>query len=108
MNGSGFVRTLMAKKMSAEKFLVHVLEMVELQLQIWDTYEVIVLKLSNYEIIVTCGEKEFKPVIITEKQIKELQRKGPYFLDIYIWEKLQENGVEIVDIEGGYFKTIGM
>lgn len=49
MNTQGFIRGMMAKNYSSEKFLVHVATTVERQLQEWnEQFEIMVAKLQNY------------------------------------------------------------
>lgn len=107
MNSSSFVRSLLAKKMTGEKFLLHVLQMVERQLQEWDDYHLIVMKFRDYEILITCGNQEIEHIIISEQRLAELQQKSPYSLDLTIWEELLKKGINIKKDGGSYLRSLG-
>lgn len=106
MNSSGWIRGMMAKNYENEKFLLHVGEGIEKQLQEWDAnYSVNIMKLRDYHFVVRIGEKYYETVL-SEKDIRELQSKGPYSLDYKIWSDLEEEGLEIKWGYGDYLDKV--
>ena len=56
MNTSGFIRGMMSKSLNGEDFLKRVVRCVEQELQQWDaTYEILLLKITDYHIIKKYG-----------------------------------------------------
>ncbi|TKD72185.1 hypothetical protein [Pseudalkalibacillus hwajinpoensis] len=81
MNCNGFTRGLMAKNYSGEKFLLHVCDVIERQLNEWsDDFEVMVMKLVDYELVVK-KENKYYEMTLSEKDIETLQNKFPFSLD---------------------------
>ncbi|WP_026909077.1 hypothetical protein [Paucisalibacillus globulus] len=106
MNTTGFIRGYMAKNQDGEIFLKHVLVTVERQLQEWDSnYEVQLIKLSNYEVLVKNG-KEIINFTISKPQLASFQSSSPYKLDQYIWRELKNNAVPIKDWNGNYLTYV--
>lgn len=106
MNISGFARGLMAKNYCAEKFLLHVANCIEGQLKEWDeNYEVILMKMQDYEFIVRKGVEEYH-TLLTENDIEILKQSGPFQLDRKIWKDLENQGLPILKGFGNYLETI--
>ena len=106
MNTTGFIRGYMAKNQDGEKFLKHVLVTVERQLQEWDpNYEVQLIKLSNYEVLVK-NDKETINFTISESQLALFQSRSPYTLDRFIWKELEDKGVTIGKCDGNYLTYV--
>ncbi|WP_042355591.1 hypothetical protein [Bacillus rubiinfantis] len=106
MNINGLVRGQMARTYSEERFLLHVATCIEQQLQEWDArYEVIVMKLKDYELIVKDSERDYQ-ITIAEKDIAPLQQAGPYSLDQKCWKDLEAQGLPIVKGFGNYIEMI--
>lgn len=106
MNTTGFIRGLMSKNVSSEDYLKHVTTTVEQQLQEWDpSYEVFVMKLSNYEIIVK-KELQYYNLTLPEAEVIALQDKSPYSLDRKIWSELVDQGLQLVWGTGNYLEYV--
>lgn len=106
MNISGVARSYMSRHLGEEDFLIHVSKTVERQLQEWDgAYEVIIMKLENYEWNVKLGDDYFH-IELSEKVIHELQHRDPYALDRKLWKDLQEQGLKIVRGYGNYLDFV--
>lgn len=96
MNSSGWIRGMMSKNVSAEKFLLHVATCIEGQLKEWDTnYEVYVMKFTDYQFVVKNGEKYIE-LKLTADEVTQLQSQSPYSLDKRIWTELKEQGLTIL------------
>jgi hypothetical protein len=106
MNINGFARGYMANNHSTENFIKHVVEEIEQQLLEWDhNYEVFLLKLSYYEIMVK-KEDDYFHVKLSEKEVNSLQKRGPFQLDREIWKELEKQGVAIIKGHGNYIDTV--
>ena len=106
MNNSGFIRGIMSKNFDQEKFLLHVGETIEKQLQEWDeNYRVNILKMNNYIFIVKNKEKDFW-LEISEQELEKLQHKSPYSLDYQIWTMLAIQGIDIKFGNGDYLEKV--
>lgn len=106
MNTTGFIRGLMSKTMSGEKFLIHVATCIEQQLQEWDRdYKVVVMKLQDYEMSVTVHQTSYQ-ITIAEVELTMLQNRGPYALDKKIWSELERQGLIITQGSGNYLKYV--
>jgi len=106
MNVSGMIRGYMSKNMDSEAFLLHVANLIEQQLQEWDeAFEVYVMKLKHYEIVVKNTEDYFH-VYLTEENLYKLQHTSAFSLDRYIWEELQRQGIAIVRGTGNYIDHV--
>lgn len=78
MNVSGVMRGYLCKSFKGEKFLLHVAETMEKQLKEWDPqYEVFLMKLANYELMIKKGETYYH-VLLSEQEIEIL--RGPSHL----------------------------
>ncbi|WP_154663566.1 hypothetical protein [Neobacillus dielmonensis] len=106
MNISGFARGLMSKNYSTERFLLHVANCVEGQLKEWDEkYEVLVLKLKNYEFIVKMGDQDYY-LPLPEEEIAALQQMGAFALDRRVWRELENQGLPIQRGHGNYINYV--
>ncbi|GHH99215.1 hypothetical protein [Neobacillus kokaensis] len=106
MNINGFARGLMARNCTEERFLIHVATCVEQQLQEWDAqFEVMVMKLKEYEIFVKYGDDDYH-LRISEEDVSTLQKTGPYHLDQKIWRELENQGLKILEGFGNYLDTV--
>lgn len=106
MNVMGFIRGLMSKNMDNESFFIRVAETVEAQLKEWDeNYEVMVMKLKDYEFYVYRGETSCH-VSISEQEAAALQDKSPFSLDYKIWRSLEEQGLEVLSGYGDYIDKV--
>lgn len=106
MNSNGFARGLLAKNYSGEKFLLHVSDVIERQLKEWsDAFEVIVMKLVDYEFVVKKGNRYFE-LVISEQELDTLQATGPFALDRFVWKELEKQGVAIVREYGDYIERV--
>ncbi|MDQ0484049.1 hypothetical protein [Guptibacillus hwajinpoensis] len=106
MNSNGFIRGLMAKDYSREKFLLHVADVIERQLKEWsEVYEVMVMKLVNYEFVVKMDNRYYE-VVISEKELDTLQATAPFALDRFVWKELEKQGIEIVRGYGDYIERV--
>ena len=75
MNVNRFARSIMAENYDGESFLLHVSAVIERQLKEWDeTYDVIVMKLIDYEVVVK-KENRYYEVLLSEKALLSLQQK---------------------------------
>ncbi|MFC2947987.1 hypothetical protein [Virgibacillus sediminis] len=101
MKATGFIRGYMAKNLDEEKFLHHVVGVIEQQLQEWDeTYKVDIFKSEDYTVSVQ-QKTHISEITISPSQLTSLQLQSPFSLDRYIWTKLKEHGVTFKD-ENGY------
>ncbi|MEH7379120.1 hypothetical protein V7138_01360 [Bacillus sp. JJ1533] len=108
MNTSGFIREMMSKNTVGEKFLIQVATCIEQELQEWDPdFKVIVMKLKNYELAVTCTQESLQ-LTITETEIKTLQQRDPYALDRKLWRVLEQQGLQIKRGSGNYLGYVFM
>ncbi|WP_394233508.1 hypothetical protein [Niallia oryzisoli] len=99
-------RRSMADAMSSEEFLIQVATDIEKQLQEWNPdYEVIVMKLENYEFVVKIHE-EYYEMNFSEIMLETLQKKDPFELDRTIWQELQNKGISIIKGTGNYIDFI--
>jgi hypothetical protein len=106
MNTTGFIRGYMSKNQTGEKFLQHVATCVERQLQEWDAdYEVQVIKLANYEIVIKNNQGIFN-LTISQTELANLQSRSPYALDRFIWKELKEKGIKFEEYGGNYLSYV--
>ncbi|WP_068672195.1 hypothetical protein [Oceanobacillus sp. Castelsardo] len=106
MNTTGFIRGYMAKNLEGEKFLNHVIEVIEKQLQEWnENYKIEVTKTEGYSLSVQDSTQTAK-ISISNSLLESLQLQSPYSLDRYIWIELKENGVEIGDANDNYLDYV--
>ncbi|WP_338448121.1 hypothetical protein R4Z09_17970 [Niallia oryzisoli] len=106
MEINGPERRSLAQNMTLEDFFIHVATDIERQLKEWDIdYEVMVMKLEDYEFIVKYHEA-YCEISFSENIIKTLQRKDPYEIDRKIWKELQNKGISIVKGKGNYIDFI--
>lgn len=106
MNISGFTRGILAKNYSSEKYLLHVCDVIERQLKEWDDeYEVMAMKLVDYELVVK-KENKYYEMVLSEKDIETLQNKSPFSLDRHVWKELERQGLEIVRGYGNYIESV--
>jgi hypothetical protein len=99
-------RGYISKGYSNEKFIQHVVDMIEKQLQEWDpNYEVFLMKLSNYELMIKNGEAYYY-VELTEQELDFLQNKSPFSLDRKIWLELENQGIQIFKGFGDYLDKV--
>jgi hypothetical protein len=106
MNINGFARGYMANNHSVEEFIKHVVEEIEQQLLEWDHhYEVFLLKLSYYEIMVK-KEDCYYHVKLSENEAASLQKSGPFKLDRKVWKELEKQGLTIIKGHGNYIDTV--
>lgn len=108
MNVSGFIRGMMAKRFSVEDYLLKVAESIEYQLNEWEKgYELLVLKLADYEIWVKKDDEYIYELSISEGLAKELQNRSPFSLDRELWSQLEAQGLKIKKGYGNYMDVIG-
>jgi hypothetical protein len=106
MNTTGFIRGYMSKSYKGEDFIIHVATCIEKQLKEWDAnYEVSLLKLANYELVVLNKDKVYQ-VTISEEELNYLQHQSPYSLDHRIWEELRNQGVVLIRGTGNYLEHV--
>jgi hypothetical protein len=106
MNMMGFLRGYMSKNYSSEKFIKHVSDIIEKQLQEWDlNYEVFLMKLTNYELMIKNGETYYH-LEISEQELNFLQNKSPFSLDRKIWLEMQKQGIQIFKGYGDYLDKV--
>jgi hypothetical protein len=106
MNSTGFIRGYMSKSMKGEDFIIHVATCIEKQLKEWDEkYEVSLLKLANYELVVLNKDKVYQ-VTISEEELEYLQHKSPFSLDYQIWKELQNQGIKLIRDKGNYLEHV--
>ncbi|KMM39176.1 hypothetical protein [Guptibacillus hwajinpoensis] len=106
MNSNGFARGLLAKHYNGEKFLLHVADVIERQLKEWSVvYEVMVMKLSDYKIVVKKDNRYYE-LVISEKELDTLQATAPFALDRFVWKELEKQGIEIVRGYGDYIERV--
>ncbi|WP_462411688.1 hypothetical protein [Neobacillus sp. Marseille-QA0830] len=106
MNISGFARGLMSKNYNPERFLLHVANCVEGQLKEWDEkFEVMVLKLKKYEIIISTDDEDYY-IPLPDEEIAALQQMGAFALDHRIWKELEDQGLSIERGHGNYIDYV--
>jgi hypothetical protein len=106
MNSIGFIRGYMSKNLNHEKFIHHVADIIEKQLQEWSpNYEVFLMKLTNYELMIKNGETYYH-VEISEQELDFLQNQSPFSLDRKIWLELQRQGMQIFKGFGDYLDKV--
>lgn len=106
VNINGYARTLKARDFNVEKFLLYVAECIEWQLKEWDQqYEVLVMKLQDYQLIVKYGERDYS-VKLSEEEAFLLQKTSPYRLDQEIWKGLEKQDLEIKKGFGNYIEAV--
>jgi hypothetical protein len=104
MNINGMARSFMARYKYVEDFLLYVANIIEEQLQEWDkNYEVIVMKLQNYEIVVKNHHHDYQ-IQLSTKEIETLKKQGPYQLDRKIWSGFVNQELPIKKGYGNYIK----
>ncbi|GGM26212.1 hypothetical protein GCM10011351_09810 [Paraliobacillus quinghaiensis] len=107
MNTTGFIRGYMAKNQEGEKYLYHVVRVVEQQLQELDeNYKVELMKSEGCYTISIQGNKPTLEVIISNSNLLELQSRSPYSLDRYIWTDLKKKGVDFKEATGNYLEYV--
>jgi len=97
MNASGWARGLMSKNMPVEKFFAHVMRSIESQLEEWE-YDA---KLDYFwggfskDMEVRCHlDGKVRVFGVNKDEIERLQQKSPFSVDVMIWGKLREIGIE--------------
>lgn len=107
MNINGPGRGYMARSKSGEEFLLHIAQVIELQLKEWseDYEEVIVMKLADYELIVR-NKEDYYHVQLSPEEIESLQKKSPFSLDQKVWKELEQQGLPIVRGVGNYIDAV--
>lgn len=106
MNTSGVFRGYMSKSFNGEKFIELVADTIERQLQEWDSkYEVFLMKLANYEIMIK-NKETYYHVGISVQELDFLQNKSPFSLDRKIWLELQNQGLQIKKGYGDYIEKV--
>lgn len=106
MNISGVIRGYITKTMIVEEFIVHVATLMEKQLKEWDeNYEVYVMKLADYELVIKNNEKYYE-VTLCEDEIEYLQNKSPFALDRKLWTELENQGLAILRGYGDYLDKV--
>ncbi|SHF95994.1 hypothetical protein [Ornithinibacillus halophilus] len=106
MNTTGFIRGYMSKNQEGEKYLDHVVGVIEQQLQeIDENYEAEVTKIEEYKISVRNNNQAIH-IKISKPQLLKLQSRSPYSLDKYIWTNLTKNGVEVTNANGNYLDYV--
>jgi hypothetical protein len=106
MNMNGMARAYMARNLRIEDFLIHVAKVTERQLKEWDDeYEVILMKIANYELIIKKDEKDYL-VNLSETGLHRLQKKDPFALDRKIWRELEKQGLPIMRGFGNYMDLV--
>lgn len=106
MNSTGFIRGYMAKNMAKEKFLEHVVWVLERQLQEWDeNYQVNIIERDNY-IITVHHHKVTIAITLSASKLESLQAASPYALDRYLWTELKNKGLQLKDKNGNYLDYV--
>jgi hypothetical protein len=96
----------MARNLGVEDFLIYVAKITEYQLKEWDgEYEVILMKIANYELIIKKNEKDYH-VNLSETELHSLQKKDPFALDRKIWRELERKGLPIMRGYGNYMDLV--
>jgi hypothetical protein len=106
MNINGLERRHNARKMKGDDFLKYVATEMENQLKEWDEeYEVMIMKLANYEFIVK-NKQRYYEVTLSEDKLTILQKEDPYAIDKKLWKKLQNKGLPIIKGKGNYMDFV--
>lgn len=85
---------------------MHVADVIERQLKEWSVvYEVMVMKLSDYKIVVKKDNRYYE-LVISEKELDTLQATAPFALDRFVWKELEKQGIEIVRGYGDYIERV--
>ena len=106
MNSTGFIRGYMAKNMEKEKFLEHVVWVLERQLQEWDdSYQVNIIKRDDFIISVQKNNVTIGVTICASK-LASLQAASPYALDRYLWTELKDKGLQLKVKNGNYLDYV--
>ena len=106
MNSSVVIRGWMSNCLSGEEFIKHVAGVIERQLKEWDDhYEVFLMKLAYYEVIIKNGETYYH-ADLSEQELETLQKKSPFSLDRNIWLELQNQGLPIIKGIGDYLDKV--
>jgi len=100
MNTQGWLRGMLSKSYSQEKYFNHVVGCIDQELTEWG-YDSIVIydwEASNDEVRVHFII-DLKPLNleIAKKEIQNLQARSPYLIDQYLWTFLKKQGVNIQD-----------
>lgn len=108
MNVSGEGRKNVAHNLRREEFLKYVATAIEKQLKEWDeNYEVYVMKLKKYEIMINNGEHYYH-VKLAENELDSLQKASPFELDRKVWKELIKQELPIKRGEGDEGNYIDM
>lgn len=92
--------------MGSEDFLLYVAKTIEKQLKEWDmAYEVLVLKLKNYEIMVKNMETYYHSTV-SEWELFQLQCQSPFAVDKKLWRDLMNDGLPIKKGTGNYLDLV--
>jgi hypothetical protein len=106
MNVNGYARGYVTRNQDGEQFLKYVGKVIEQQLKEWDgNYEVIVMKLKDYEFIVKKMEHYYH-IQLTEKELELLLKSGSYQLDRKLWRELENQGLTIIKGTGDYLEMV--
>jgi len=96
MNTQGWIRGLMAKNQREEKFIEHVVTCLGREFDVESSF---VRQGDNY--VVYLGSHS---VTVPNEIAVKLKSKGPYCLDAYILDKLQERGFEFDKCRSQYVR----
>ncbi|WP_019241722.1 MULTISPECIES: hypothetical protein [Bacillus] len=106
MNINGMVRGFISKEYDPEYFLKHIAITIEHQLKEWDPYyEVLIMKMVDYHFIVK-NKGEYYTIIISEEEVRNLQKKDLFALDQFIWKELTRQGVILYKGYGNYLENV--
>lgn len=96
----------MSKNMSGEKFLEVVASTMEKQLKEWDeNYEVMVMKLINYEVVIK-NQETYYHIELTEDELKSLQDRGAFSVDRTLWAEFEKQGLQLIRGYGNYLDYV--
>ncbi|MCE7791533.1 hypothetical protein K8O68_03720 [Salipaludibacillus sp. CUR1] len=98
MNNSGWLRGMMAKKMSAEAFCECVMESVYKEIRAWG-WNVILLydwqEASEHVPVTLILDGKMVRIDLTKTEVESQQKKSPYSVDKMIWTAIHEQGIKL-------------
>lgn len=94
------------QKMSSEELLRHIAELMEVQLKEWDKrFEVMVMKLVNYEWVVKFNDQFFHTEI-SDQEIEDLRKEGLFAIDRKLWKDIEQQGLQLIMGFGNYLDFV--
>lgn len=107
MNSSGVNRGYLSKGLDVDDFIGKVEEIIARQFNRWDKESEVQVKRSTDEFTLSVKiADEHYSVDLAREHAEELQTRGPYAVDKYLWNALQSQGFIIRYTNGNYLSYV--